>query len=220
MTRLYGAALSPFVRKVAVLLEEKSITYEWIAVRPHDRNPDFQAISPLGKIPAFQDDRIALADSSVISLYLEKTYPEPALYPTDTVQFAQALWFEEFCDGALVPAMSVIYFQKFFNPTYLAKPTDQALLTEAIEVKVPPLLDYLESQLVLNQWIVGQEFSIADIALTVGFLNMQMAGYPLDSKRYPKLTAYIERAYARPSFVKVNAATRAFLATVKAKAAS
>ena len=216
---LYGAPLSPFVRKVAVLLEEKSITYDWIHSRPHDRNPDFQKISPLGKIPAYKDDRIALADSSVISFYLEKTYPEKPLYPTDTIELVRALWFEEYCDSGMVDPMSAIYFEKFFNPTYRGMPTNEALLKEAIEVKVPPLFSYLEGELKPGQWIVGKDFTIADIALTVGFLNLHMAGYQLDAGLYPKLAAYVERSYQRPSFQKINAVAMAFLATVKAKPA-
>ena len=71
MPVLYGAPLSPFVRKVAITLEEKNIPFDWNPVRPHDRLEAFRAISPLGKIPAYKDNALALADSSVICFDLE-----------------------------------------------------------------------------------------------------------------------------------------------------
>jgi glutathione S-transferase len=214
---LYGAPLSPFVRKVAVVLEEKGVAYDWNPVRPHYPEGEFKTISPLGKIPAYRDDKIALADSSVICFYLEKAHPKIPLYPTDTPELVRALWFEEYFDGAMITPLSVIYFQQFWNPEFLGKPTDENALKEALEVTLPPMFSYLESQLKPDEWMVGNRFSIADISLTGGFLNLQMAGWEMDAKAYPKLARYIRRAQERPSFQKIAAFTREFLADVMAK---
>jgi len=212
---LYGAPLSPFVRKVAVLLEEKNIAYEWNPVRPHDRLEEFQRISPLGKIPAYQDDKVALADSSVICFYLEKTHPEKPLYPTDTLELVRALWFEEYFDGTMITPLSTIYFQTWMNPL-LGKPVDEAALKAAHEA-VPPMFAYLESELNPNQWMVGDTFSIADISLTGGFLNLRLTDFKIDKQRYPKLAAYVERALERPSFKKCEVFMQGFIAKMKEK---
>jgi len=216
MPILYGAPLSPFVRKVAVAMEEKNIAYEWNPVRPHDRLEEFGRISPLGKIPAYKDDLVALADSSVICFYLEKTHPEKSLYPADTLELVRALWFEEYFDGGMITPMSTVYFQKWMNPL-LGKPMDEALVKEAIEITLPPMFDYLESQLKPNRWMVGEHFSIADISLAVGFMNLHLAGYPLDKMRYPKLAGYVERALERPSFKKCEAFMQVFIRKMKEK---
>jgi len=215
MPILYGAPLSPFVRKVAVMLEEKNLPYEWKPVRPHDRDEEFRRLSPLGKIPAYRDDKIGLADSSVICFYLEKTHPEPALYPSDTLELVQALWWEEYFDGALVAPMSVIYFQRWANPLFRGKPTDETPLKEALEVTLPPMLAYLESNLKPDRWMIGDTFSIADISLATGFVNLHWADYKLDAALYPKLTAYVERTLARPSFKKCALFERAFIEKMK-----
>jgi len=81
MPTLYGAFGSPFVRKAIVALTEKGIGYDHEQVIPFLPNPEYRKISPLGKIPAFRDGDRTLADSSVIIAYLERTHPEPALYP-------------------------------------------------------------------------------------------------------------------------------------------
>ncbi len=74
---LYGAPLSPFVRKVRLLLAEKGLDYQLEAIAPFGQPAWYREISPLGRIPALRDGDLALADSSVICQYLEERYPEP-----------------------------------------------------------------------------------------------------------------------------------------------
>ena len=85
---VYGANLSPFVRKVRVALAEKGLAYSLEPVTPFSPPPDFAEISPLKRIPAFRDTDLPepnnhLADSSVVCDYLEHKYPTPPLYPRD-----------------------------------------------------------------------------------------------------------------------------------------
>ncbi|NOT57316.1 MAG: glutathione S-transferase family protein, partial [Deltaproteobacteria bacterium] len=85
MVTVHGANISPFVRKVRVLLAEKNIAYTLQPVNPFTAGPEYRKLSPLGRIPAFQDDQTTLADSSVICAYVERTNPQPALYPAEAV---------------------------------------------------------------------------------------------------------------------------------------
>ena len=100
-----GGGVSPFVRKVRVVLAEKGLDYQHEQVNPFAPPAGYREISPLGKIPAFKDGDRTLADSSVICAYLEKRFPTPALYPSDPYDYARALWIEEFMDGGLVPVV-------------------------------------------------------------------------------------------------------------------
>ena len=76
--KLYGICLSPYVRKVAVVINVKGLECEREDAFPGSLS---RAISPLGKIPALQDGALTLADSSVICEYLEEIHPEPQLLP-------------------------------------------------------------------------------------------------------------------------------------------
>lgn len=216
MPTLYGSPISPFVRKAAIVLEEKGIAYEWLPVRPHDDNPQFRAISPLGKIPAYRDDKVTLFDSSAICQYLEKAHPTPALYPADAADFGRALAWEEYFDDGLIEPMRNIVFQKWLYPELLGKPGDKKLLAEGYE-KLPAMLEYLEAHAPAEGWMVGAAFSIADISLAVGFENLAWADHVIDAATYPKLSAYVARATARPSFKKALAFGDAFITTVRAK---
>jgi glutathione S-transferase len=112
MPTLYATLGSPFVRKVVVALGEKGIAFDHDPVLPFGPNPEYRKISPLGKIPAFRDGDRTLADSSVIIAYLERTHPEPALYPSDPYQFARVPWFEEYGDGGLSPILAPPLWRK------------------------------------------------------------------------------------------------------------
>ena len=93
---LYGATLSPFVRKVRLLLAEKGLDYQLEIVAPFNQPDWFMEISPLGRIPALRDGELTLADSGVIAQYLEEQYPEaPALYGRDAVERARIRWLEK-----------------------------------------------------------------------------------------------------------------------------
>ena len=91
MPILWGVSVSPYVRKVRMLLAEKEITYQHKQTLPvlllqatgQEIPSDFSVISPMGKIPAFVDNGLHISDSSVICAYLEHRYPNAkALYPS------------------------------------------------------------------------------------------------------------------------------------------
>jgi len=201
MPIVYGANASPFVRKLRAFLAEKGIPYELEQVIPINVSPEFRKISPLGKIPAYRDGDVTLADSSVICAYLERTHPEPALYPSEPYEYARALWFEEYADGALAGAIgSKIFFPKIIAPRFFDRAPDEAAITKAVEEDLPPFFDYLESQLGDGPNIVGTRFSIGDIGIASPFVNLRHAGFGVDVRRWPKLARYVARVHSRPSF--------------------
>lgn len=199
MPTVFGINASPFVRKVRIVLAEKGVAYDLEPIIPVNVTDDFRALSPLGKIPAYRDGDDILPDSSVISAYLEKKYPQPPL-STDPYQYGRALWFEEYADTALVGVFGPkIFFQKVINPAFFGRPTDEAIVEKAVHEELPPLFDYLESQ-ITGSAIAGPNFSIGDIAIASQFVNLRHAGYGVDEQRWPKLAKYVAAVHARPSF--------------------
>lgn len=212
MPKLLGAFGSPFVRKAYVALTEKGIPFEHEQVIPFGVSAEYRKISPLGKIPAFQDGDRTLADSSVIIAYLERTHPQPALYPSDAYDYARALWFEEFGDGGLAPVLGAkVFFPKVIGPRFFKQEPNLAEIQKVIDTEIPPLFDYLEGELGNNDYLVGNKFSIADIGVATIFVNYGFAGYGVDSTRWPKLAAYVNRVLSRPSFKDVVDKEKAFL---------
>jgi glutathione S-transferase len=201
MPKLLGAFGSPFVRKAVVALTEKGIAFEHEQTIPFGAPPAYRKISPLGKIPAYQDGDRTLADSSVIIAYLEKTKPEPSLYPSEAYDYARALWFEEYGDGGLAPIVGgKVFFPKVIAPRFFKQEPNLAEIQKVVDTELPPMFDYLEGELGNNDYLVGNKFSIADIGIATQFVNFMLAGYSVDAKRWPKLVAYLNRIHSRPSF--------------------
>ena len=197
---LYGASLSPFVRKVRVALDEKNLPYEHIQIDPNRRPDDYFQISPLGRIPAMRDGDLVLADSGVICTYLDARYPEPSLNYQDPALKARVQWFEKFGDYELAPVFTFGVFRNRVLMHLLGKTCDEEHVQRCLIEKLPPLMDYLETQVVEGEFIVGDRLSIADIAIATQFVNLGFGKESVDSRRWPKSTAYIARILARDSF--------------------
>jgi glutathione S-transferase len=201
---LYGSNVSPFVRKVRVVLAEKGIEYKLEMVNPFMPPPEFLVISPLKRIPVLRDtDRPepnTLPDSSIICDYLEHKYPTPALYPADAFDRARTLWFEEYADSAMATCIgSGLFFERVVKKMMRAQ-TDEAVCQKTLTEKLPPLFDHLEHEVDGKDYLVAGAFSLADISIGTMFVNFKHAGEKIDLERWPKLAAYIERIHARPSF--------------------
>lgn len=199
MPKVHGVTLSPFVRKVRFALAEKGIDYENEPVVPFGQTPEFLKISPLGKIPVYEDGDFTVPDSSVIIDYLEHTQPAPPLYPSDPKLRAKTLFIEEYADTRLVEILSTPFFQRYVQVNFFQKEPDEAACREAIDEKLPPTLDYLQDVVGDGEFAVGDQFSVADIALTAPFVNFYLAGERIDAGRWPGFAAYVERIHGRPA---------------------
>ena len=84
MTRtLYDAARCPFCARVRIVLAEKRIPYEAVAIDLGDRPGWLYEKNPLGKVPVLEEETFVLPESAVIDEYLDERYPEPPLLPVD-----------------------------------------------------------------------------------------------------------------------------------------
>ena len=205
MRKVYGANASPFVRKVRLALEEKGLDYELEQIMPFGVSDEYKKISPLGKIPTYEEGDWTIPDSSVILDYLDRTTEGPALYPSDPKQRAQAAFLEEYCDGALIPnGVGTVFFQRIVNPLFLGGTTDQAAVDQALTETIPPMFDYLQSQLDNgSDFLVGDALSVADLAVGSALVNFRHAGESVDPQRWPRLAAYVDKLFARPAFKKL-----------------
>lgn len=212
---IYGNSLSPFVRKVMIFAAEKGLQFEVKQTTPGGDDPDFRAISPFGKIPGFRDGDFLLCDSSAIVHYLEAKYPTPALIPADPQARGRAIWYEEFADTILSPTGGKIFFNRIVAKL-LGREGDPAVADAAQAEELPPVLDWLETQIPASGFLVGDAFSLADIAVGTMLVNLGHCGAAPDPARVPKVCAYQEGLFARPSFAPIIAVERRVLGLDKA----
>jgi len=196
---LYGAPVSPFVRKVLAFAAEKGVALELVPIGLGDQNPDFLACSPFRKMPGFTDGDFSISDSTAIVSYIDAKHPEVPLIPADPANRARAIWFDEFADTILTSAAGPIFFNRVVSPKFMGKPGDDAAAAKG-ESDMAPVCDYLEVVIRPSGYLVGESLTLADIAVASPFVNAAHAGYVPNADAYPKLTAYLAATHARPSF--------------------
>jgi glutathione S-transferase len=203
MMIVYGSSLSPFVRKVLAFIREKGLAHEHLPIGLRDPNPEFRACSPLGKIPGFSEGDLRLADSSAICHYLERKYPNPALFPASAEDYGRMVWFDEFADTVLIAAAGKVFFNLFVKPKFFKEAPDMPVVETALKDELPPLFDYLQTQ-ITGPFLIGDTLTLADIAVTSPFVNLAIVGHPLDAARWPMLAGYVDHVLARPSFAEIS----------------
>jgi len=196
---IYGSIVSPFVRKLLGYLGEKGIEFELRGVGIGDPDPGFRAASPLGKMPAMDDDGFRLADSSAIIHYLEAKHPEPPLIPADPRERGRVIWWDEFGDTVFAACGGKMFFNRIVAPKFLGRAGDLAAAAEAETEELPKLLAYLESAIPASGYLVGDRFTLADLAAVSPLVNLGHCGARIDAATHPRIAAWSEAILSRPS---------------------
>ena len=194
--------------KVSVMLEETGLPYEPHLVR-FDTNdqltPEFLSLNPNNKIPAIIDPNgpdgkpLPLFESGAILIYLaEKTgqfIPQDAAGRYETIQWVM------FQMGGIGPMFGQVgFFHKFAGKEYEDKRPRDRYVEESKR-----LLGVLEKRLTGRAWIMGDAYTIADIAAfpwvrnLVGFYE---AGDLVGIKDFPHVTRTLDTFLARPAVIR------------------
>jgi glutathione S-transferase len=189
MMQLYW---SPRSRSFAALwlLEETGQPYERVLTdisTGAQRNIEYLAINPMGKVPALKDGEVALAESAAILAYVAERYPEARLTPPiGDPKRARFLYWLFFVPGCIEPAMVQI-------ATKLEMSSVAAGWGDAKRV-----FDVLDTALANGPWILGENFSAADVAIGAA-LNFSVRLFKMVPSR-ASFDAYLARCVARPAF--------------------
>jgi len=130
---LYDADRCPYCARVRIVLTEKGLEYEVVAVDLDDRPAWIYKKNPLGRVPVLEEDDFVLAESAVIDEYLEERWPAPPLWSADPADRAL---------GRLL----VHRFDELSRPYYALRRGDEGA-RERMEVSLDPfpaLADWVE----------------------------------------------------------------------------
>jgi glutathione S-transferase len=148
---------------------------------------EYLAINPMGKVPALKDGEATLAESAAICAYVAERYPEAKLAPPlgDPLR-AKYLYWLFFLPACIEPAIVQIATKMEMNPVAAGWGDSERVI------------DVLDNALEKAPWILGENFSAADIAIGSG-LNFAVRQFKMVPSR-PSFEAYIARCMARPAF--------------------
>jgi len=200
MRLLYHLILSPFSRKVRLVLTEKGLDFDLCAEKVWHRRPEFLALNPAGQVPVLvEGDSTVIADSGVIAEYLEEAYPEPALMGGDVKTRAEirrlSAWFDLKFYREVTRNLTGEKVQKRF--LRLGEPSSAAI--RAGHANLPVHLDYITWLMERRNWLAGDDFSLADIAAAAQISTLDYIGdVPWDKHKGAK--DWYARIKSRPSF--------------------
>ena len=192
--KLYWAAQTRSLR-VLWLLEEIGCGYERVAIdlrAGSHRTPAFHAINPMEKVPALEDGEARIAESGAIFAYLIEKYPE----------------------AGLAPVVGDPLRGRFWQWLFFASASIEAAMTEKFaQVKMPEgaagwgsaerVFNVIDEQLSATPYILGENFSAADIMLASN-LHFAITGFKLFESR-PVFDAYLQACRSRPAFQRAAA---------------
>jgi GST-like protein len=191
--------------KVSIMLEETGLPYEPHAVNIGQNEtwgPEFLALNPNGKIPAILDPDgpggapFALFESGAILVYLaEKT---GRFLPSDPARRYETLQWVFFQMAAVGPMFGQLGF--FFK--FAGREIEDKRPLERYRAETQRLLGVLETRLDGRSWLMGEDYTIADIATlgwVRGLVQFYEAGDLVDYGNLRHVPAWLERGLARPA---------------------
>ncbi|MDY6785473.1 MAG: glutathione S-transferase family protein [Cyanobacteriota bacterium] len=199
MYKLYDFLPSGNSYKVRLLLTQLKIPFERIEmniVKGETRTPEFLQKNPNGRIPVLeiQPDRY-IAESNAILFYLSEG---TGFFPRDRVQRAQAMQWLFFEQYSHEPNIATVRF-------WITELGKEEELQEAIAQKRKlgyAALEVMEQHLSKRSFFVGEQYSIADIALFAYTHVAPEGGF--DLSRFPSITAWIDRVCAQPNYIAIT----------------
>jgi len=185
---------SPNPQKVRFALNDLGLECETIPVdliKREQRNPEFLALNPCGRVPVLVDGDLTLWESHAILAYLgEKT---GRLWPATTAGRADALRWLFFLTSSISPPTTEVAFNRVAVKLSGGTP-DEAAIARG-EKALPPLLEIVERHLAGNKWMLGADFSLVDCDYGPTLNVLEKAGFSFAD--FPKVQAYLDATRAR-----------------------
>jgi glutathione S-transferase len=195
--KLLGTPVSPYTRKVRVLLAEKRIACEFEPVDIAAADSPVNAVNPLGKVPTLVlEDGTALFDSRVIVEFLDGLSPTPRLIPEDGRERVLVRRWEALADGALDAGVLIRY--ESLRP----EGERSAAWIEKQKGKLERALARMAAELGERAWCHGERYTLADIALgcCLGWVEFRRPAGLEWRGRYPNLARHYDRLMQHPAF--------------------
>ncbi|KAI5823762.1 glutathione S-transferase [Schizophyllum commune Tattone D] len=167
---LYTAKICPYAHRAEIALAETGLPFRRVEIDLRNKPEWYPNVNPRGQVPAItyggtehppeapSPDAVKLAESLVLVDFFNDLHPDHPLLPTDPVLRARARFFVEAVSSRLVPGWVAAYRQgEGFEKLYAGLEFLQTLLPAG------------------NKYVVGDQFTIADIAIAPFFARLEVA---------------------------------------------
>jgi glutathione S-transferase len=200
MRTLYHHPLSPFARRIRLMLAEKRLPFAEVVQDTWREDPAFLRINPAGDVPALvEDDGTTLADEGVIAEYLEDAYPEPRLIGADARVRAEARRLTAWFDRDFYREVTLAIAGELLVKRVVAQASPDVAALKAGRARLPEFLAQMQWLLDRRRWLAGDELSIADLAAGAHVSLVDYCG-EVPWEAYAIAKEWYVRLKSRPSF--------------------
>ncbi|PKO90934.1 MAG: glutathione S-transferase [Betaproteobacteria bacterium HGW-Betaproteobacteria-1] len=187
MMTLYSGTTDPYSHRCRIVLFEKGMDFQVIDVDLANKPEDLAIINPHNEVPVLVERDLVLQQANIINEYIDERFPHPQLMPADPVMRARARLFLHNFEEQL---FSHIPDLESGNQ----KVADKARAT--IRDNLTQIVPLFSKQ----QYILGDEFSMLDVALAPLLWRLGHYGIELPKQAAP-LLKYAERIFSRPAYI-------------------
>jgi glutathione S-transferase len=200
MRHLYHLWLSPFCRKVRIVLQEKEIAFDMQVENTWERREAFLKLNPAGQVPVLvEPDGTALSGSNAICEFLDEVVPTPPLVGRLPLERSEArrltAWFDEkFNQEVTENLVGEKVMKRYLG---LGEPDSKAI--RAGHANIKHHLEYVSYLVERRKWLGGDHLSLADISAAAHLSVVDYIGdVPWDDHETVK--EWYARIKSRPSF--------------------
>jgi len=199
MRKLYHLPLSPFCRKVRLVLAEKKIEIDLVEEMPWEKRADFLRLNAAGKVPVLRLDGQVLSESTAICEYLEEIAPNPTLMPSKPADRAEVRrlcgWFD---DKFHADVTSKLLFERVTKKLMKQGYPDSTLIKDGAKA-ARFHIDYMGWLLEQRRWLAGDAMTLADFT-AAAHLSCLDYTKDVDWERQATVKDWYAKIKSRPAF--------------------
>ena len=225
---LYHSALSNCAMRVRMTLEEKKLpwtSHHLDITKKEHITPEYFGINPNGVVPTLVHDGVVIIESDDIIDHIDKTFPEPPLRPASAEDLETMYWWMKSAIQIHVTGIKTyIYYHKMQGKmrqseeqkqAYEKLQTNEELIAfhkrssgdgfsaeeaKTAEDNIDRFFEKAEEVLQHSDWLVGDQFTLADITWVPVHFTLAGTGYDFD--RFPAVQGWANRLRERECFQK------------------
>ena len=200
LPELFHDPMSPFCRKVRVVLDELGVPFSLTREDASLQRDEFRALIPAGEVPVLiNDSGSALADSQAIVEYLQDIHREPDLLGDNPGERAETRRLVAWFDGKMYQDVTRVIVEEKIHKWQQKRGKPDSAVLAAARVRLRLHLEDMERLLAARFWLAGERFSLADIAAASQISCIDYVGdMPWSSSQATR--EWYARIKSRPSF--------------------
>ena len=147
------------------VLEKIDVDYELVLLdraSSAQKNSEYLALNPLGRIPTLLDGQLVLYESAAICIYLAEKHPQAMLMP-EVLGPQRALFYQWMIYLTNTLQAELMLF--FYPQRYVSEPENTARFLDSLEQRIAEMLGYIDAQLEHSDFLLGEQVSVCDYFL-------------------------------------------------------